>query len=992
MPADPADRADPVPPPDAAAADTLRPDGEPTPPRPTPTEQQKLPQSERYDVQELIGTGGMGRVYRAFDRKLRRPVALKFLKGADAALERRFLQEAQAQARIDHPNVCKVYEVGRIDDDPYIAMQFIDGKTLREAVRGLTVPQKVAVVRDAALAVQAAHQLGLVHRDLKPANILVEKAADGAVRPFITDFGLARDLQAPGDTVQGQLLGTPQYMAPEQARGEHTRIDARTDVYGLGATIYEALCGAPPFEGAGNLQTLYKMMNEEPPPLRKRAPEVPADVESVVLKALEKDPARRYQTARELAEDLQRTLDGEPVKARPTGPFRRLGRTLRRHKALSAALVALVALLVPTVFRFFDLGAPLTVAVADFDNQTGDEGLDGLSGMLITSLEQSRKLSVLTRSRMFDLLRQLGRGDVRRIDEPLGRELARKANAHALVLATIRRFDQLYAIDLKLLDPMTSEYIAALKEEGQGKASVPGLIDKLSEKARRALKDRSANSAQPAPVSQVTTANLEAYQRYFKGEELLDRLQFARAVEEYRAALKSDPEFALAWYRLAYSLMWMHDGERGREAISRALALDSKLPEKERLMARAVRGSLTSKGEEAYSAYKDCAARWPGEKECAFMLGDVIFHAGYASYAVPQFRRALELDPVMERAHQHLIWSEQLLGDKDALLAAARDYVARVGNDESWGHLGRAQAALGQLDEAAKTLQHAQELFPLNALPRVDRAALAAFRFDVDGAQAALQPALEATRAPRDRLLAHLVQGGALTQGGRIREALHAYELAASDAREVADPEAEAVALSGQGLLRFLFLGDAPGARKIAHDAAARGLPDAMFGFLYPLLGDIDRYGAVLRGAGDPLADKSVEAFTARSRGEFGKAAEGIEALSEKSPYRDYLYYVLADSWQQAHEDVKALASLQRAQATFPGATQPGPGFAGVFRARSDYQLGVIYERLGKRKESIEATKRFLAAWSKADPDLPEPADARARLARLEGPADIRLR
>src|SRR5260221_1986215 len=202
---------------DPAAAETLRP-GPDTPPQPTPLATAKVPQSERYQVQELLGSGGMGKVYKAFDRKLKRAVALKFLRGADGALETRFLHEAQAQARVDHPHVCKVYEVGRIGEDPYIAMQFIDGKTLREVAAELTLPQKLKGLHDIAEAVHVANQLGLVHRDLKPANILIERAPDGALRSFVTDFGLARDLDKPGDTVQGALLGTPHYMAPDQAK------------------------------------------------------------------------------------------------------------------------------------------------------------------------------------------------------------------------------------------------------------------------------------------------------------------------------------------------------------------------------------------------------------------------------------------------------------------------------------------------------------------------------------------------------------------------------------------------------------------------------------------------------------------------------------------------------------------------------------------------------------------------------------------------------
>ena len=389
---------------------------------------------------------------------------------------------------------------------------------------------------------------------------------------------------------------------------------------------------------------------------------------------------------------------------------------------------------------------------------------------------------MLTRSRMFDLLHQEGR-DAKRIDEPVGREIAQRSGAQALLLATIRRFDNLYTIDLKILDPRTNEYIAAIKEEGSGKAERAA----ADRQALRIGAPRAARlgQAQPAPpVEQVTTRNLEAYQRFFKGEEAIDHLQFARATEQFRAALAIDKDFALAWYRLAYSLMWQHDGPRSREAIDRAMQLADRMPEKERLLARGVRGSVYAKGQEAYDAYKECVDRWPSEKECAFTLGDVIFHAGYPKYSAARFLDALRLDPMMSRAHQHLVWAYQLLGDKDSMLAAAQNYVSKVNDDEAWSELGRAQAALGR-PEARATLKHAAQLFPASALPHINLAALDAWQFNVDGAVANLAAALEPQRPAHERFLAHLTLGGALLQGGRAREAIRAFETAAADPREL---------------------------------------------------------------------------------------------------------------------------------------------------------------------------------------------------------------
>jgi tetratricopeptide (TPR) repeat protein len=906
-------------------------------------------------------------------------VALKFLIGGDEALERRFLHEARAQARVDHPNVCKVYEVALAGEAPYIAMQFIGGKTLRDLLPQLSLAEKLGIVRDVALALQAAHGQGLVHRDVKPANILVEPGP----RPFITDFGLARDLAAPGETVHGTVIGTPQYMAPEQARSD--KLDGRTDVYSLGATLYEALAGRPPFDGGAPLQILYKMLHEDPVP-----PPAPPEVQSIVLKCLEKDPARRYQSAKELADDLQRALHGEPVSAAPPPrAYARALRKVRKNPWLAVALLALGAtLLAPRIAPLFRR-APVVVAVADFDNQTGDPGLDGLSGMLITSLEQSRGLSVLTRSRMFDLARQAGHADAATIDERLGREVAQKAQAQALLLATLRKFDEMYVVDLKVLDPQRNTYAAAISEQARGKGSVPRLIDKLSAAAKRALKDVQQEGAKP--IEDVTTQNLAAYQHYFRGEEAVDRLQFAQAADHYRQAIAIDEGFALAWYRLAYALMWMHDGVRGRAAIDRALSGESRMPPKELLLARGVRGSLYSKGGEAYEAYKECTERWPAEKECAFMLADLLFHGGYFQLSVPGFASALALDPAMERAHQHLVWVNQILGDDDAMIAAAQAWL-REGADkeEASGGLARAQAAAGRMPEAKATLAKAAEILPGSALLAADRAALLAWDYDVDGAVAALLPALQKRRSPRERLVAQLTLAGALVQGGRVHEAVLAYEAAASAARQDRDPEAEANALTGQALTLLLYLRDAAGARRIAKDAVARGLPESNFAFLYPLLGDIDDYGRVLRSAGDPMADLSVSAFTANAAGNPGKAAEQIDALAERSPYRDFVRYAAADAWMRAGENGKAIEGFVRAQKTFPSTTGPGPGFAGLFRARSNLQLAALYERVGQTQASADLTRRFLAAWSKADKDLPELREGRDRLARLAGGGPLR--
>lgn len=309
-----------------------------------PSEAFPVPGWDRYEGVRLLGQGGMGRVFLARDLKLKRNVAIKFLRDDDPERAQRVLDEAQAQARVNDERVCNVYEVGEVQGRVYIAMQYIDGRSLSELARELTVEQKAIVIRGAALGVAEAHRVGLIHRDLKPSNILVERGADGELRPFVVDFGLAREWET-STTVTGTVLGTPQFMSPEQARGEVKQLDRRTDVYSLGATLYAALLGRAPIEGTNQLAVLTRISVDEPPAPRTLDRDVPPDLEAITMKCLQKQRADRYDSARALADDLGRFLSGEPVTARSAaGIGYRLRKQLRRHARLVAGVSIVIAI------------------------------------------------------------------------------------------------------------------------------------------------------------------------------------------------------------------------------------------------------------------------------------------------------------------------------------------------------------------------------------------------------------------------------------------------------------------------------------------------------------------------------------------------------------------------------------------------------------------------------------------------------------------------
>jgi predicted Ser/Thr protein kinase len=318
-----------------------------------PPELRFLSEWPRYRVERLLGSGGMGTVYKAFDPSLSRWVALKFLHRNDASQTERFLREARAQARIAHPNVCQVHEVGEAEGRPYIAMQYVDGRSLGEVCEELPLDAKVRIVRDVSRAVHAAHRTGLIHRDLKPGNILLARGEAGEIHPYVVDFGLAMAQDEVSLSRTGMISGTPAYISPEQAQGH--ALDRRSDVYSLGVVLYELLAGRPPFTGGNLARILVQLVQEDPRPLRQISAAIPEDLETIVTKCLEKDPARRYESARELAEDLDRFLDGEPIRARPAGWGYRAGKRLRKHRAL--ALVSAAAVLALLLLGAFSLRA-----------------------------------------------------------------------------------------------------------------------------------------------------------------------------------------------------------------------------------------------------------------------------------------------------------------------------------------------------------------------------------------------------------------------------------------------------------------------------------------------------------------------------------------------------------------------------------------------------------------------------------------------------------
>jgi len=357
-----------------------------------------LPAGERYELGKCLGVGGMGRVVLAFDRQLGRSVALKFLNHDNPAILRLFLAEARTQARVQHEHVLEIYDSGELAGQPFIAMRYVAGGTLAEAAAGLAVEAKARLLAQVAEGLHAAHREGLLHRDVKPSNVLVERTPDGDLRALVTDFGLAVEVGDAESMAAAAVAGTPHYIAPERLGGSPAAVDRRADVYSLGITMYWLYTGELPFGGQNTVDDLRQARNEDLRPLpRQRLPTLPVELEAIILRCTARDPSRRYASARAVAVDLQRFLDGEVVEAYAASLAYRLTRFVLRNKLLAGmAATALAGLLVASVaITVFALRADAARDRAEQRQGQAEELIGFMVVDLYTKLESLGRLDVL---------------------------------------------------------------------------------------------------------------------------------------------------------------------------------------------------------------------------------------------------------------------------------------------------------------------------------------------------------------------------------------------------------------------------------------------------------------------------------------------------------------------------------------------------------------------------------------------------------------------
>jgi tetratricopeptide (TPR) repeat protein/predicted Ser/Thr protein kinase len=613
---------------------------------------------DRYEIQQLLGQGGMGAVYKARDIELERLVALKLIRpdlASHPEILRRFKQELILAREVTHRNVIRIFDLGQAHGVRFITMEYVEGRDLRALLneKGKLSPEEaVPIFVQIAAALEAAHHAGVVHRDLKPQNILVDQAG----RVYVMDFGVARSLETSGMTQTGALMGTPEYMSPEQAKG--LKVDARSDLFSLGIIFYETLSGVSPFKAETAMATMFKRTKERAVPVAQAASGVAVFLSDVVSKCLEIDTQQRYQSAREIITDLEKWQSG--VVRSAMNPAARWWKYAPKQQKWIAGGIA-ACLLLAVAYPFRDklplrisskpsaAVQPISLAILPFHNASTDLTIDwlgpSLAEMLSTGVGQSSRLRTVSSDRLHQILKDLRISPNADLDPDTLRRVAELSNADLMVWGQYAKFGERIRIDATLLD-LKRDRRSPLKIEAASEKEIPATVDGLAELIRKnlsvssdVLKELKASSFQPSSKS------VPALRDYNQGVQLLRDGKNLEAVKTLQAAIQEDPEFALAYSRLAETESALGFDTDAEKYSRKAVELSQQLPLAEKYLIEANHARVMKDNKKAIEAYENLAKTFPDNADVEYALGSLYEDKGDYDKARTEFSKILQSDP-----------------------------------------------------------------------------------------------------------------------------------------------------------------------------------------------------------------------------------------------------------------------------------------------------------------------------------------------------------
>jgi len=920
----------------------------------------------RYEILGLLGEGGMGAVYKARDREVDREVALKVIRPeltGHPDIVRRFKQELILARQVTHKNVVRIFDLGEAEGAKFISMEYIEGRDLRSllAERGKFAPEEaVGIIEQVCRALDAAHAEGVIHRDLKPQNIMVDKHG----RVAVMDFGIARSREVRGLTQTGALLGTPEYMSPEQAKGEE--IDSRSDLFSLGIIFYELLAGKSPYAATTQAASLLRRIQERAIPPAKLDPAIPKFVNDVVVRCLEIDPQRRYASAQEIVHDLEARQRSHRGLATLHMPRFRMVEEFGT-KWIAPALTLLLLLIIGLVFRgkIFERGTkpaePATsLAILPFRNASGDPKLDwlgtSLAEMLSTDVGQSSHLRMVSSDRLHEILHTLRIEPNSTVDPDTLRRLAEFSNADTVVWGQYARFGDQIRVDATLQD-LKRDRRVPLKVEVPSEKEVPGGVDRLAESIRQSLsvsrdtvKELKASSYQP------TSKSVEALREYNRGVELLREGKNLEALSNLQAAVKDDPQFALAYSRLAEA-----DSDLGYDSVAeqysrKALELSLQLPVAEKFLIEVSHARVMKDNKKAIQAYENLAQSMPASTDVEFALATLYTDVGDHEKALAQLSKLLQSDPNNIKA----LWQTGVVENANGKPQAALEPLNKglslaIQTDEQelkaliLQSMGISYRHMNKVDDA---MQHYQEAMAINrrlGLKRnlagnlVEMALILNAQGKPDAALADYNQALELQReiGMKKEVGDTLNNIGVLYQSqGKYDKALQNYKESLQIQRDAGDEDYQAMCLNNIGGI-YLAKGDTDNALTYLQQALQLreklNIPTriaetlAVLGQVYNATGQYDEalksfMGALdlYRKAGD-LRSAAYESddigLVFQYQGRLGaavsamqEAVNGYHALGDRSSEMVDLLNDLADTLGMAGRGPESAPLLQEAQ------------------------------------------------------------------------------
>jgi len=1001
--------------------------------KPLPTQTIEAPREElttgstfagRYQIIEELGKGGMGKVYKAHDTEIKEKIALKLIKpeiSADKKTIERFQNELKFARKIGHRNVCRMYDLNKEEGSYYITMEYVSGEDLKSIIRRvgqLPSGKAISIAKQVAEGLAEAHRLGVIHRDLKPSNIMIDK--DGNAR--IMDFGIARSVEAKGLTGAGVMIGTPEYMPPEQAEAKD--VDQRSDIYSLGVILYEMVTGRVPFEGDTALSIAMNHKGEEPKDPRDFNSQISEDLSRVILRCLEKEKDKRYQSAGELRSELESIEKGIPtteriIPERKPLTSREITVTFGIKKLLIPALVIIAVVITGLIlWRLVPKRQAVpsassdkpSLAVMHFENNTGDENMDhwrkALSELITDDLSQSRHLTVLGVDKLFGVLKEENLLDVKNYSSEDLKNVASQGGVKNILRGSFTRAGETIRIHAVLQNMETGELLGTERVECQGEERIFSAVDELTLKIKRNFKlsEEDISSDADQEVGKITTSSPEAYKYYREARELALKGEDSKANQLMLKAVEIDPEFAMAYRDIGVTYGNLGYYNKSREYMKKAFEYRDRLSDKERYLVEA--GFLSDSEEtlpQAIAAYEKVIELYPevwiahnnlasiyndfeewdeAEKTCKGLVDRKEENV----YPYINLALAYQGKGMFDKAREVLEQYQNNFGE----VAWIQGYIA-----QNYYYQGKLDLSLDEIDKAflmkpddfnivvsradyyyisGKLIEAEREYMNLLKIdkPRFKYEGMrklavlyltqGKFKKAKEHMRRALALAEEAGEQ-RWTIWLHVYLGWIHFLLGNDGEAQKEYELASETAFAAKATIYQRFILIWEGFLyaRNKSFGEA---EKFAAEYKTQ-LEKTMYQkgirFYDYLLGIIE----LKKGNFSKSMQYLDEGLALESFGPLGKSAPALELLAQA--------YYESKNLDKAKENYEKILALTYGRLWY-----------GYHYTKSFYMLGKIYEQQGDTAKAIEHYEKFLDLWKDADPRIAEVDDARARLAALK--------